>query len=250
MEKKYKVMILILVIYIAFATTIFWLYQSKTEKYIVLSSSEVFQLKDDIISPIAVGKIHKFKKLHVLQDGKKIGTYKVNITNSVNILNAKAPISELSTHDLVGVTYSVQPSNFKREISDESDLQEINQFLTSQNISGYETLTMNEKITFDLDSDGQKEVLYTVSNLFFEEEYDQVFSFIYMIHNGERKILYKNIGQTSNSLDMCSSFINNIIDLDKDHKLEIIMGCSYFDNLGTDYDFLKYEENQFVSMLK
>lgn len=246
METKYKILIIVFISYILVVILFFFIYNNwNTKKYMVLSNRDVYEYKQGVVEKVSVPRIQKLNKLKVFTEGKEIGEYKIKIGNEIIIQSNNPEVTEFLSDTSIGLPAKSKISiyTYQQEEMNDNELSEMDQFLEQKGIDGYDELSIASKVL------NNHEQIYLVSNAFVEETHAKVFSFIYYKENNKIITLFEKIDE-KDIFDMCSPFINNIIDWNQDGNNDLIIGCRYFDQLGSEYDFLEKKEDKYYSILK
>ncbi len=243
MEKKYKILIVVSVILliIIFAARIIF---QKIDFVMVLSPDTVLvydEDKDHFTSKL-VSDLNQENSYNIrLRDGKQLKsklTYKDiwQYEENNDIINIDS--------DFVAVTEDKRHSLIPFEISelDQEDLVEVNNILKEKNIFDYETLSLGQKVLIDIDNDGIKEKIVSATNVFSEFDRKEDFSLAYIEKQGKKYMLLNKNENVDDLENSCASWISGIIDLNNDKNFEVIIGCTYFDQIGTDYSIFRLSQ--------
>ncbi len=247
METKYKVIIIVLISYILIVILTVFIYNSMHIKnYLVLSTNDIYEYKNGTMEKVSLSSISQ-KKFQYYINGKKIGTYKTQITDHVIVNSDNPELVAFSNPTILGLPEknNMPVYTMTQEKLNATEEQEVVNFLAQQGITEYDGFSELSKITYE--NKGETKKIYLVSNAFSEETHDQVFSFI-IEQSG--LILYKNIVNNGSLMDVCIPFVNNLVDWNQDQQVDLIIGCQYFDQLGSIYDFLEMQEGIYQSILK
>lgn len=106
------------------------------------------------------------------------------------------------------------------------------------------------KIEIDLDNDMEKEQIYTVGNVFNAKNGENSFALIFVVDDNKKEYIYEKIEKYEKTLTMCTPYIQNIIDIDKDKEYEFIMGCIYFSNNGTCHNLYNNKTKKYESIMR
>lgn len=235
MDKKYKILILGLLIYLSIMLLILYI--------ININNVEI------LISPNISIKYEtkKYKKIEFNSNLR----YNIYVDN--NFASNDLLIKDDNTFYLNNETLKnmIALSNNKAKIisynKEELSKEEYQKVLTDLNITKYNDMKVASKILIDYDNDKELEEINVISNVFvdpfMEDIDDDKFSIIYTVDNNEIDIIYNK----SFSSDMKGCLISNpyIIDLNNDNKYEIITTCSYFDKLGTKVQIFEQKKNKY-----
>ena len=120
--------------------------------------------------------------------------------------------------------------------------------LKKYDISLSSKLTVSKKVSFDMDQDGIVEDFYMISNAFsIEEEPNKVFSFAFMVKNEQIYMMFEDV-RTNSFYDACKPFINSFIDIDKDNRYEVLLGCGNY-SIEEQKNVLYQFDNQFKVLI-
>lgn len=117
--------------------------------------------------------------------------------------------------------------------TDQSDQLVIEQVLRENAISDFDHFATKSKLVIDLDNDNKKEVLYVLSNMFLTDfSPSKVYNLVFVKDQDSIIYIYKDIDSIDNMYNNCKVYLNNILDVNKDSKYEIIIGCGYYSTNG------------------
>lgn len=252
MEKKYKILIILLIGYILIVFLILFLYNRMHIKhYMVLSPNDVFEYKNNHVEKVPVNTLSNHKELKFYIEGKSVGKYKLKFDKTIQIIGENQQVTGFSDDTILGISpkSKIRIYPYSYEELNQNDYDELHMLLSQKGINGYDELSVSHKISYDFDNDGNQETIYLLSNAFIEETHDKVFSFVYYKDTENSKILLEKIGDIS-LLENCTPLINNLADWNSDKKIDLIIGCHYFDQLGSEYDFLENQDGIYYSILK
>lgn len=133
--------------------------------------------------------------------------------------------------------------NFKEEeITDRTYvdyvLEENNLSLSSQFTSFYQT-------SVDIDSDGEDEEFYVISNAFpLDFNPEMIFSIVFMVKNDKVYYIYNDISEHRN-FNGCKPYFTAFLDTNNDKMNEIVLSCGRYSTSGTVDMLYKFEEDSF-----
>ena len=137
----------------------------------------------------------------------------------------------------------------KFEVVDNQEQEYTDEILSSNGISSYSELTVNDKINVDIDNDGTSETIYIVSNTFpTETNPNTIFSFVFMIKDNQIINIYSSKIK-GDAYSGCMPYLSSIIDADNDDKYEIILTCARFSAQEPINTIYKFENNQFKQLI-
>ena len=173
------------------------------------------------------------KNYEVYEDSKYLG--KLKLTNNEKLYlfdDERKPVRY--ENDIIALRGSIDIDVIPFEQHSIS----VNNKVVSQILSENKIKHSNQNITAnlvkkDLDNNGSLEEIYTITNAFVADENSNTFSIIAVLENNKISYLRNNVREGEYTLKMCVPKIQNIIDIDKDKKYEIISSCTYYSNIGT-----------------
>lgn len=174
--------------------------------------------------------LYNNEKWYLFKDKTKAVNYDGNLLALGG--NIKYKVVNFTTYDIEDYTY-------------------VKKVLNDNEISEKVFLTSDSLISIDINNDGIKESIYTISNKFStENDSDIQFSFVFMVKNNKIIYLYKNIEKNQDNIYVgCKPYINSILDINEDNKYEIILSCSYYSNNGIEHKMYKYENQEFKMLV-
>lgn len=126
------------------------------------------------------------------------------------------------------------------------EIEEASSILKQHNITFEPEFTKNLKIEIDLDYDGEREIIYIISNALGMEEQSIYFSIAYIKNSGNIEVL---IDDVSNDMYQVPSLnIKEIVDINQDKVYELIFEKIYFDQKGTCHEIFEYEKESYKSV--
>lgn len=150
--------------------------------------------------------------------------------------------------DLLAVNsnYDVKVHDFN--ISDIEDYTYVNSVLNDNEISDNQ-FTVDYRIVFDYDNDGEDEEFYVISNTFpMDFDPNKIFSFVFMIDNEKiYPIFYDTDDNTG--FNGCRPYFNTFIDVDNDSKYEFILSCSKYSTTSVGHGLYKLKNGEFKILI-
>lgn len=251
MKKEYKVLIVVSVILLIVIIAIKLFTKKETDFVVLLFPDKVFQYneKNDKFISRLTRELNENNVYYIhLSSGKEVKSklskkdfwqYEEN-DDIINITERFIAVTENQSHSLVP---------FKLEKINNADVDEITELLKQQGIVKIGKVSLSQKVSIDLDNDGITEDIISVSNVFNPAGRDKDFSLVYIRKQGKTYMILNKMEKAHNLTESCMPFIGGFIDVNNDKIYEIIIGCSYYDRLGTKYSISRLEENG-VRMLK
>ena len=232
-RKKYIVLIVILVVFFLIMILLFGvdsLKKSSQSLTIIVGDNTVWSYHDKKWSN--KGSYYNelnWKKYHVYFDNEEKGEYYLWHDDKWYVFdknkNAVPFNGELLAYES---NRDISIASFSEE--DVVDDFTIPQVLEDNNISVTDQFTSKYQVSFDIDSDGEDEVFYVLSNAFATEFYpDTVFSIVYMVKDDKIYSIYEDV--TANSVfNGCKPYFQSFLDIDQDNTYEFILSCGYYSN--------------------
>lgn len=104
----------------------------------------------------------------------------------------------------------------------------VHQVLKDNNLSTSSQMTVNNVVNFDIDADGVEEQFYVISNAFALDFYpDTIFSIVFMVKEQKIYSMYTNI-EKANYGNGCKPYIRTFLDTNDDDKHELILTCAKY----------------------
>ncbi len=104
----------------------------------------------------------------------------------------------------------------------------VHQVLKDNNLSTSSQMTVNNIVNFDIDADGVEEQFYVISNAFASDFYpDTIFSIVFMVKEQKIYSMYTNI-EKANYGNGCKPYIRTFLDINDDDKHELILTCAKY----------------------
>lgn len=222
MQKKYVVIVSILIIYILITVLIFGVKKEDVSNdiYIVVGDNTNWKYVDKKWSNLDSGDdIFNDKEFSVYKNQMYQGDYYLQNYNDTWYFFDK----NNQSYDLSGQLFAYS-SGSKIDVIEFEEvsptLNELANLLKEYNISitSLSEVSYVQKVLIDYDNDQQDEYIYAISNLMAENKNDDSFSIVIYIDENKSIEIIKNIGDA----DYIYS-VSNIIDINCDEKYELII---------------------------
>ena len=253
MKKKYIILIMIVVLYLAISFILF--YDKPTNKklkkdtYILFSNNLWDYNGEKFTNKYLDLKVIGNHKFYIYENAVYKGKYNLGLYESDIYLFDDQNNSIPYEGELMGFTdkkdHLVAPlDNQVLNTEDETIIQQIcNQY----NISYPDVKKENiYKYSIDINQDGDNEQIYTMNNMFDEEKTGKGYALIFIYEHGKIYELMRDIQSNSKSLsDGYSYYINNIADLDGDQKLDFILSKTSYGSPELCYLLVQKEKREY-----
>ena len=184
--------------------------------------------------PVTEKDSYNWQKFDIYQNNTLLGNYYLLDNDGWYIYDddrhpvAKDGVSMLA----IRTNQEYQYGAFTSEEVSESDMTYVEQVLNEHNITTRNFSTL-EMFSFDLDSDGEEEKVFTVSNIFnldFVTPPRNIFNFIFVVDDNKILPILEEVDTYDNMYDHCKAYVDYVIDTDGNGNYEIITGCGYYSN--------------------
>ena len=242
-----KTYISLIVIFIIFIGIVYLInnYQKMNKKYLILSDNEIYSFENDKLKKVTKD-IEKQLNITSISDSTEYLTFTYK-NNYLLFYEDGEPINIPSNfHFAYSSKLNIEVQDYKYIDVSEENLEKFDEILKNHDIIGYTYLNISKKLSYDFDSDGIKEDIYFVTNLFDEDEYDKVFSFVYYIKDDQIIYLQEDVTNIENAYDLCLSDANDIFSLN--NQKYMIITCRYFSNKGVENKMYQYKKGNFNLM--
>ncbi len=252
-KRKYIIVFIILAIYLL----IVFLFNGKNiirenfdSSYMMISPSTQWKFSKGNWTSVTNVVEYSMKSFKTYVNSKPFGNYNVTYNDKFYLFDDKRN----STHyngKLLALrgTVPIDVIDFKEETI-EISMPIIKEVLLERKIKASLETIRARKIEIDLDNDKEKEQIYTIYNVFNAKEGENSFAVIFIVNDNKKEYIYEKIEKYENTLTMCTPYIQNIIDIDKNKKYEIIMGCEYFSNNGTCHNLYNNNTKKYESIIR
>ena len=248
MNKKYKIVFLILLVNVLIVLGIVLINTHKDQGYVtvILDNFGRWIYSDKKWSKIPSSDIPKYswKKYDLYADNEFFGNYYLMYNKKWYIFdNDKKAIKW--RFDTVGLGGNIDSSLDKILVYDmkSSEYSYAKNALESINIKNQDIskIGFKKKYTLDLDKDNKKETIYAISNAQMQGEYSQKLNYtVLFLRSGNKNIiLYQHVENKYNSYGGCIPSITSI-SVGKDKISKLIVNCSFYSDssiLSSIYDY-------------
>lgn len=254
-KKKYLFLLIVLLSYFAVIFVIFGLDNLKSKLdniHIILSPNIKWSLSkgkwENIDGQV---NLYNLQKYELYVNHKYLGNYKT-------LYNEKWRFLDDDNHSVnyVGNVFGYR-GNRKVEMIDfqyqqiSSDLI-LSQVLEREKLSAFDDYIIKRRIEIDLDNDQKDEYIYEVGNVFnFETSDHYSYSLLFVIDDKEIDMLRKEVASSEEMLDICSSHIKDIIDINNDGNYELITSCIHYDLIPDCYQLYQMDnKGKYTSLIE
>lgn len=253
MKKSTKISALIIIVIVLLAGLFFLtigrnlIKNAKEENIILVGNGAIFRKNGTKWNSASFEDInlYNWKEYYTYIDHSYYGNYNLYFNDKWYLFKGKNQAVNYEG-DLLALRGNIKYKVVDFTLHDIEDFENPKRVLTENHLPADSILTSSYYVNIDIDHDGNRETIYTISNKFpMEDVGDTSFSFIFMIKNNKVIYLYKNIEPLTDVYSGCMPYINTIIDIDEDNRYEIIMGCSYYSNNGVKYGMYEFTEDKF-----
>jgi len=237
-NKGYKVIIIILVVYFLVFFCILGLDNLKKNKHnfiLLVGESTVWEYASqkwlNVTASSTLEKIN-WQEYQVYIDNQYVNKYQLWFDDKWYAFNIDPKTKERQAVQLEGdliaykANYDLNIKSFKNEkVTNNTYIQQV---LNQNGLSTGSKLTVNNVVQIDIDNDGNLEEFYVISNAFPTDNYpDTIFSIVFMVKNEQIYPMYSNITKGKNT-NGCKPFIRTFLDIDEDNIHEVIVSCGKY----------------------
>lgn len=248
-NKKYMILLGIFTIYILVMFLIFgrdFIRNNLDSSTIAISPDTIWNFEQGKWKDNGNKTDYSMKNYEVYEDSKYLGELKLTYNDKLYLFDSeRKPVRYENSIIAVKGSIDIGVIPFKNTTISNSN-KVVTKILKEKKIKVSRDTLTSKLIKIDLDNDGKLEEIYTISNVFNTDDYSNSIAIIAVLENNEITYLKEDVKEGKYTLTMCMPYIQNIIDIDKDKKYEIITTCSYYSNNGTchtlfdnDYKMLK-----------
>lgn len=252
--KKSNKTILIIMIVIVFLSLLFFftigrklIKNSKINDMIIVGNDAVFKKDGNKWRNVPFKDISKYnwKQYYTYIDNSYFGQYYLYNSEKWYLFEDKNKALNYEG-DLLALSGNIKYKVVNFTLHDIEDTTYVKQVLKDHHLDENSTLTSSSYVDIDINNDGNKERIYTISNQFpLEDVGNTYFSFIFMIDHNRIIYLYEKVKEEVDPYSGCKPYINNIIDVDEDDRYEIILGCGYYSTNGIHYKMYQFKNGKF-----
>ena len=235
MEKSYKIIIGIFLVYAIIMLIIFlpgYLINKHNTLYILDNSGIKIKLENGKWSNIKKLEDYNLKKFNVYDDGNLLGEYKVIYSNRFHLYDDFGKEQNYNGQLFAyrgKAKLEVIPISDINELS-ETDKSIINIALTENNLSSNYQFNLKQKVLYDIDNDGSDEVIYSLNNYYVENNDKDICSIIFLDVNNTIKVINKEVVSDGNVYMHPMYQLKKLLDIKKDGKYELMYSEMYFSN--------------------
>lgn len=250
-KKIYIVLIVIMIIFFLIMFFVFGLDELKKEGIdttIIVDNDTVWTYSGKTWNNISSFNKCNWKKYDVYINNEKIGKYYLWYNDKWYVFdNNKNAV--MIDGDLLGIksNYNIYVHSFEKEKIDNYSY--VYKVLEDNKLPIDSEYTVNYKVVFDYDGDGEVEEFYVITNVFptgFNPK--KIFSIVFMVKENIIYPIYTNVSNNK-GLNGCRPYINSFIDIDDDNKYEFILSCSEYSVSGTNRMLYDFEDNKFKILI-
>lgn len=251
-KKKYLIFFAILFFYLIIT---FFLFRKQIlndyfiSEYIVIDPSTAWKYKDGKWQDIDSFNEINMHSFHTYVNQDKMGIYNIVYNNKFYLFDKnKKSVRYNGSLFAYNGNMKIDVIQFKSEDLDTSDTQVIDKVIKENQVKFFDLNKMSgNKIKVDIDHDGTLEKIYTMYNVFSNTAKEEsIYAFVFILKEDKIHYLYKKKAKSDTMYEtMCTPYMQNIIDINKDNNYEFIVGCEYFNNLGTCNLLYDSQKNKF-----
>ena len=235
MEKSYKIIIGVFLIYAIILLAIFlpgYLNKKNNSLYIIDNSGIKIKLENGKWSNITDVDDYNLKRFNIYEDNNFLGEYKVLYSNRFHLYDDFGKEKEYN-----GQLFAYRGKSKLEVISlndftslSENDKTIINMALASNNLTSNYQFNLMQKITYDIDDDGSEEIIYNLNNYYIENNTNSAFSIIFMFDDNDIKTISLETSSIDDVYNHPMYEIKKLLDIKQDGKYELMYSQMYFSN--------------------
>lgn len=235
-KKKYIILSIIFVVYVIVMFLIFgrnYIRNNLDNGTMIISPNSIWKFQKGKWEDVDNNQEYSMKTYKTYENGTYIGDYQITYNDKFYLFdNKRNPINY--ENDLIAIrgTIDIGVVKFENTPVSVSD-KVIYNILKEKQIKATSSTIRANVVKIDLDNDNKLEEIYVISNVFEADEKSNSFSIVAVKDNNKIKYLREEVRDSSYTLSMCNPYVQNIVDIDNDKKLEIITGCSYYSDGDT-----------------
>ncbi len=252
-EGKYKIVIVILVLYVGLMVVLFGpsIFRGKTKSYLLIGSSAKWQFKDNKWKDITSNEVdlYAWKDFDIFINRKKLGNYLVTYSEDQWYLFQKDRTPVNYEGDFLGIRSNqpYQVADFEKVDLEDSDMVYIEKVLEDHGLDKTQNYTDSYKVKMDLDHDEEDETIYTITNMFPDDFAPAtLFNFVFVEDHGKIQMVDEMMDAFTNLYNQCKINLQHIIDVDGNGKYELILNCSYYSVQGTCTSMYEKQGSKYV----
>lgn len=251
-KKSYYIVFILLFLYLLFMFYFFVIpssHKSSRKMYIMVDNTAKWKFEgkkwEDIKS--TESNLYDWQEFSIYKRGNYLGKYYLLYNDQFLWYdknrhpiqkNGSTMLAVRSNQDFKVAEYSTTTISLE-------DMSYVDEILQQYNISTREII-FQEAFSYDLDSDGNQEKIFTVSNLF-EPNYapDKIFSFIFVVKNDRITVVSSMVDTLDKKNEHCRSYVHSLVDTNQDGNYEFITGCGYYNSTKNCVEMFEYQKNQY-----
>lgn len=214
--------------------------------YIMISPSTQWKFEKGTWTTVENIVEYSMKSFQTYVNSKPFGKYNVTYNDKFYLFNEKRDSIHYNG-DLLAIKGSIPIGVIKftkEEISKDHPI--IKKALDEKKINATNNITAS---IIKINIDGKEEQFYIVNNVFLTEPGENSFALLFTIKENKKIYIYEKIEPYEKTLEMCIPYIQNIIDIDKDKKYEIIIGCEYYSDNGICHTLFDNEAEEYKRII-
>ena len=234
MSKRYKVITIILVVYLVVFFLIYGLSNMKNGQRnitLLVGDNTVWDFSNK--SWLNITRSETIDTLSWLEykvylDNKYFGEYSMWYDDNKWYAFKSDKSAVIMEGDLIAYRSNFDLKIKEFETKENNNNTYIHKVLKENDISTSSKMTVNNIVQYDIDDDGVVEDFYVISNAFATDFYpDTLFSIVFMVKEENVYTMYTNI-QKANFGSGCKPYIRTFLDINDDDKYEVILTCAKF----------------------
>ena len=257
-KKKYKVLFIILGIYIVVILIITFMFKGKNNYVtVMLNNNNKWKYENGQWTNIDIKTIDNYSwqtyKIYNYSN-KYIGSYYLLYSNNKWYIFDKNKTAIKWQEGIVALGGDI--ASTEKTITtvnlDDDDKRYINEVLDENKITDRDNLSTKKRYDIDIDNNGLKERFYVVSNVFFPDTTNKpskLFGFIFMRNKKGNVMLYKRVVNYDGYYKECRPSIVTGLNISKNENY-LITSCSYYSTIGTNNTLFKYNSSKFTKIME
>lgn len=245
---------------------------NNNKKYLIINNEKVFEVTNNNIKEVDEypffinnSKITYYNKNGEYQgyinfrENKKSGYNHEDFRNKVNIYTSdykKINSSSLiATYNLKKFKYLDLDNISVNNLISDVDIEVITSYLKTKSITFENNLKYFYKVKLDIDNDGNKEDIYSISNFFSEKDQNDIvngleknpllYEYVFIKKDNEFNTLYENNYQESKKLEYI--MLNNAFDIEGDGQIEFSFVLKDYLDYNVNCEIIyKYMDNKYI----
>lgn len=203
--------------------------------------SEWIDIKDD--------EEYNWKKFDIYENNLYIGKYYAFNVDRLRFYDKNDNPIKLDYPNFIAIKSNnkYKVANYEEKEIDNENMKYVNEVLKDNNISTT-NFTNRTMFSYDLDNDKEEEKIFTITNVFTDEEINKIFNFIFMVKGDRITVVSKTIDDYTNMYDNCKLYVNKVIDVDNDSKYELITGCGYYSETKNCIEMYKLKRGKYTKI--